>query len=484
MKKEQLSNNISKEKRIQTIFSVIRKIKIISLATILSWLSPVAATIKDKISADIENIIETDKHKYEQKLLQITNIEKINSEFLLEIFDSIKYRERMLDTLNIPENLRIPLEAVCINPDKDINIITKFKNIHYLPNVDFAYQLSLIHYEKLKQYWVNIPSIPIILGLLSQETGIRDVYGDDWKSRWYGQLYTPTAIYLLNWRYKEIFSQYFYIDKKNNLHFHWNTEIEQQENMIRTTYDLLILEKWYKEWEELESLARYNWSQYDLQKYATPVINKAINYSIFLTAMSKNNFGYKEWLGSIEHIIWEESEKIGKNLQIFKDIFNQRVQETRMWRNNPKQYAQNKHKSIEWDILWFKYGKFSSVSFNETVSGNPYIIPEKDKTIFSYFREKTWEAVQYHNIITDQEKEKIDIFYYELVNNKKIKHSIKTKEEMIQKYKEWFMIYASTNNKKIYINPKNNLYYYEWTEDRVTTIYTDKFEDIKNQQKD
>jgi hypothetical protein len=90
--------------------------------------------------------------KYEQKLLQIPNIEKLPPQIIGKTFDSIKYREKKLDILNIPESIRLPLQSVYINLNNNINIITKFRNIHYLPNVDFAYQLSLIHHEMNSKY--------------------------------------------------------------------------------------------------------------------------------------------------------------------------------------------------------------------------------------------------------------------------------------------------------------------------------------------
>jgi hypothetical protein len=55
---------------------------------------------------------------------------------------------------------------------------------------------------------------------------------------------------------------------------------------------------------------------------------------------------------------------------------------------------------------------------------------------------------------------------------------------MIEKYENWFMIYASPHKKKIYIDDKNNLYHYNWTEDRVTTIYIEHLEEINSQKKD
>jgi hypothetical protein len=81
-----------------------------------------------------------------------------------------------------------------------------------------------------------------------------------------------------------------------------------------------------------------------------------------------------------------------------------------------------------------KYGSFSHVSFDQRFVGNPYIIPEKDKTIFSYFRENTREALEHHNNIAKNDKDKIDVFYYELIEGKRTKKIINTKEEMIEKY--------------------------------------------------
>lgn len=495
MKKDLLSEQIQKNNRTQNIFFIIKKIQIISLVWLLTLWSPATAMIKDKIEEDIINNLEdnnatnfekdniNENQKYEQRLLQITNIEKFHPEIIGKVFDSIKYWEKKFDTLNIPENMRLPLQSVYLNPNNDINIITKFKDIHYLPNVDFAYQLSWIYHEKLQEYKENTPSIPIILWLLSYETGIRNVLWDDWKSNGYGQLYKPTAEYLLNEsKYADIFSKYFYIDNEWILYFHGKTELEQQENMIRTIFDILVLVKWYKKGDELAALARYNWSQHNLDRYARQVIYKAINYTIFLSAMSQNTFWYEEGLKPIEHIIEEEGKKINKTIEIFKDVFNQQVQETYLWYKNPTLYAQSKNKTIEWNLLWFKYGEFSNVVFNQTVTGNPYIIPEKNKTIFSYFRENTWEALEYHNTIAMDTKNKIDLFYYELIDNKKIKKIITSKEEMNQKYKEWFMIYASQNKKKIYVDQQNNLYHYKGTEDRVTTIYIEQLKEIQQQQ--
>lgn len=473
------NSNINKLNHNQSLF-LVKNFHVIALSIILWTWTPGMSMINTKTNEWINNIINTDK-KYEQKLLQIVNIDKVNNiETITKLLDSIKYRENKLDTLQVPNNLRLPLESVCLNPtSKTINIITKFRNIHYLPNIDFAYQLSLIYFEKLQEHWENTPTIPIILGLLSQETWIRNVYWDDGKSKWYGQLYFPTAEYLLKSRHKEIFSKYFYI-KNNEVFFHGETKEKQQENMIRTTFDLLLLEKWYKKGNELIALAKYNGSSYNLNKYAFPVINKAANYSIFLTAMSENNFWYKESIWPIEYIFEQEAKKEWTTLTIFKDFFNQFVQETRLWRNNPKEYRKYNNKHIENNIdLFNKYWSYEYISFNKKVEGYPYIIPEKNKTIFSYFRENTREAIIFHNNVVKDNKDKINLFYYELINWKKTKKIITSKEEMIKKNKEGFIIYADQHKDKIYINLENKLYYYEWTEDRITSIYIDNLDKEK-----
>ncbi len=461
---------------------LVKKWILLTLTWILSLWSPSQAN-NNKITYEISETFDLDK-KYEQKLLQIPNIEKLPPQIIGKTFDSIKYREKKLDILNIPESIRLPLQSVYINLNNNINIITKFRNIHYLPNVDFAYQLSLIHHEMNSKYWENTPLIPIILWLLSQETGIRNVVWDNWLSIWYWQLHKPTAKYLLTQsRNKEIFSKYFYVNKDWNIDFHWKTQIEKQENMIRTVYDILVLEKGYKKWNELVAIAKYNWSQSNLNRYARPVIGKAVNYTIFLSAMSQNRFWYEQGLLNIEHIIQEEVEKTDKNMEIFRDIFNKQVSETYLWRQNPK-WHYNRDNNIEKQIPSLKYGSFSHVSFDQRFVGNPYIIPEKDKTIFSYFRENTREALEHHNNIAKNDKDKIDVFYYELIEGKRTKKIINTKEEMIEKYENWFMIYASPHKKKIYIDDKNNLYHYNWTEDRVTTIYIEHLEEINSQKKD
>lgn len=420
------------------------------------------------------NTLEIKDRLYEQKLLKIVNFDNLSDREKNKALQDIIYREQRLDALNVPKHMRVPLEAICITENKNqVNIITKFRNIHYFPSISLAYQLSEINYEYFLKYGKDAPTLSIICGLLSQETGIRDIINPEWDSKGYGQLHYPTAKDLLD-RKPEIYSQYFYL-KDGHIEFHGNTQEEREKNMLIVIYRILIEEKNYQKGNELLGLGRYNGSQKNLDRYAIPVVNKAISYATFFAAMNNNIFTYDQEIQPIEYLLLEEGKKLGKQIspKIIRDIFNNQVTTTRLWRKDHKNYKKYSKMTIENSDIQLLYGSFSYISTNQEVLGEPYIIPEKGKTIFSYFRENTWEATEYHNSKVNDPKEKIEIFCYELVNNKKVKYIITSKQEMIRKYNEWRMIYASPDKKKIYINPIYNLYYYEGQENRVTTIYFD-----------
>ncbi len=481
---ENIRNNhlkhTSKKEQKKQISSLIRDMGIVLFFSLIATNN---ATSQIWYQKEIKNILEgsflEQKNTiYEQKLLKIVNFDKLSFDEKTKALTDIIYREKRLDSLHIPESMRIPTEAICITENKKkVNIITKFRNIHYFPSISLAYQLSEINYEYFLKYGKDAPTLSIICGLLSQETGIRDVINPEGDSKGYGQLHYPTAEDLLK-RKPEIYSQYFYL-KDGHIEFHGTTQKEKEKNMLIVIYRILLEEKNYKEGGELLGLGRYNWSQKNLDRYAIPVVNKAISYATFFAAMNNNVFTYDQEIKPIEYLLLEEAEKLGKKAspQVIRDIFNSQVREAQIWWEDPKNYKKNKNQTIENSDIQLLYGAFSYVSTNQESLGEPYIIPEKGKTIFSYFRENTREATQYHNSKINDPKEKIEIFYYELVNNKKIRQNITSKQEMIKKYNEWYMIYASPDKKKIYINPTYNLYYYEWTEERVTSIYFDTLEE-------
>lgn len=470
-KKNQLDINIWKKSSLW--FSYSKKIETMLALLLLSIWSPVMGQIKTIASEKIEKVIslDTKNRLYEQKLLKIVNFDKLSDTQKNKALQDITYREQKLDACNVPQHMRIPPESICITENKNqVNIITKFRNIHYFPSISLAYQLSEINHKYFLEYGKDSPTLTIICGLLSQETGIRDIINPEWDSKGYWQLHYPTAEDLLK-RKPEIYSQYFYL-KNGHIEFHGKTEEEKQKNMIIVIYRILIEEKDYKESQELLGLGRYNWSQKNFNRYAIPVVTKAISYATFFAAMNNNVFTYDQEIKPIEYLLLEEWKKLGKQVspQIIRDIFNNQVKEAKIWRKDPKNYNKNKTLKVEDTDIQLMYGAYSYISTDQESLGEPYIIPEKWKTIFSYFRENTREATEYHNKKVNDPKEKINIFYYELINNKKVQRSITSKQEMIEKGKE-YMIYASPDKKKIYINPANKLYYYEGTEEHVTTIY-------------
>ena len=440
----------------------------------------------------------------EQKMLKIQNINSIDDDSKKKLLKKIEDNEKKLDRLGVPENFRLPLDLVCFSHTDQINIITRFRNIHYIPSVDLLYTLSEVYYEKYKQYWDSCPSLPIVLWLFSQESWFRNIPWDTWLSRGIGQLHLITAKWLLRKdkdQDAEIFGKYFFINKNNRIVFRWATFQEKYANMIRCSIDLLVLKKWYDAWNELESLARYNWSIYNYNTYARRVVKKAINYSLFIAATkfditdsetSKLEYVKKNILPLIISLLDDENplkKDPNKFFEVHQDLILSTIKSTssRVYSTWISKNSQLVSKEFPAPISLAKIFN-ASVEVPEISDGYPYILVNKKVSIAPYFNGDTWNAIAFHNsVIGDNQKRRIQLKYYVLDETwTKQTRFVSSQEDLISVRDSGYMVYPHTTTDRLYLRPNTNLYLYNSnlspkdsnafgikTDDHVTPLYVD-----------
>jgi hypothetical protein len=93
----------------------------------------------------------------------------------------ISFWEKKFTQEAIPDRYRLPLESVYISTSNEICVSKSF-GIELLPNIDLAYQLTYQSFKKEKERKKagkkTIPSPAIQLGIMSQETGLKNSIGD------------------------------------------------------------------------------------------------------------------------------------------------------------------------------------------------------------------------------------------------------------------------------------------------------------------
>lgn len=392
----------------------------------------------------------------------VINYSRISQKQKNSINEYTKTQESQQRYKNIPDHEKIPLSYVRIgNTTNEVHPIPNIYGIYFLPNIEFPYQLMKVYQEKLEQYGVKTPHQLLILAQLCKESCLQQVVGDDWKSHGMPQLHKTTAkILLTDPRYKDIFSKYYQLNEKGNPVFFG------QEEQIRFLFDYLVLVCNFKPGNEANAITRYNNGKWWFTDYTKGVLIRYWAFILFDLYIKEKNKSMDELFKETKDIIHQ---KLGG---LSDDEVNDIIDTNHIIQSfiAQKNEIQASHLTFN---LWEELnaansqnpmtGKKSYLMFVPEVAGDiTYILKKDIFTLYSVFQDQYREAMEFHNNIVSDEKQKIK--FYVIEQNKTTKKNervtLTSKEQVnniLKKGKEINTVTPDT----IYIQSGSKIYNYQ-----------------------
>ncbi|TAF34905.1 MAG: hypothetical protein EAZ57_02380 [Cytophagales bacterium] len=419
---------------------------------------------------------------------KIRNAKKLNQETRELLISKIAAYEKRMSEEQVPSGLRLPLSLVYYTPKAhEINLIKGYKPIAYLPNVDLLYHIVLEYHQRCqaeqqkdRPQFHRIPTPEVVMGILCRESYFcTDVIGDGGQSIGMCQLYFPTAKYLLQTpKYKDVFSKCIYLYKNTEGQLRHGiigyTKDEVVRNTVCFVYDFLRYGQEFKADQAFTAIRRYQGGSH---KYARSVIRNMTKYRLFISQELKAEISYEDWLHNQRHLYFcsprtQETFDLKENEElntIFKATSHAAATETL--------YAERG--AIDNGLLLdgesmanFQKSSFESISFDYT-GFHFYLIKSPNRSLYAYFQENLYDAVQYHNTCASTQ-EHIMLYCTELHDKVPTQINITSKEQLQSKLSQQEVV--STNARayqKIYINPELGVYMKK-DEDLDYQIFTEK----------
>lgn len=379
--------------------------------------------------------IKVSKQEATAMALQIRNYNLLDLEQKKHISKEIYIWENTEAVAKITHETRLPLSLVYISSfPKEINLIEpspfKRRPVCWLPNLSLYYELTLVHDSMLKLYGEEkCPTVYQVMALLSHETYMRNIKGDNQLSTGMCQLYKPTAKYLLKKsRNKALFNKLIYFDSKEQHHFY------SQKSMLEFVYHFLVLEKGYTRKKQKKGIKSYNGAGKMADNYAKNVLLKSMFYEALVYKLKKDEptlalEALKEWskaplkstfidfngLQSIEQSTSETNEKhLSKeeieNYQRLKFSIAQYVSEikTPLLAKTPY-LIPDKNLYIQMEKSIEKNQMNIPNHTNRLNQERRYFILDRNRSVYSYLKENTYNVLTRHN----------DYYFYTIENKDK-----------------------------------------------------------------
>ncbi|MBT30290.1 MAG: hypothetical protein CMO01_11575 [Thalassobius sp.] len=229
-------------------------------------------------------------NKAENLAFQIRNYDEFNTEQKKQLIIQIYDWENSEKVVNLDEQERLPHSLIKLTQStSDFKLIENSpfvsKPVCWLPNVNLLYEIMLVN-KKMKSLYgeQKCPSMYTIMALLSHETYMRDIKGDNNLSTGMCQLYKPSAKYVLNYSpNREVFRKLLYFDQNGEHRFF------SQKSMIEFVHHFLILEKGYTNTQQHTGVAAYNGAGSSADNYARNVLMKSMFYEALCTKLKANS---------------------------------------------------------------------------------------------------------------------------------------------------------------------------------------------------
>jgi hypothetical protein len=239
----------------------------------------------------------------ELKANQILNFVDFDPVEQAQIIKTILYWEnKSLEFRKVPETKRLPYSLLKLSKDNKTSFLIEKspfvkngKGINWIPSLSLFYQLMIVSYQMEAEYGKRLcPPLPVVLALLSQETQMRDLVGDQGKSVGMCQLYRPTARYIMRSSNKHIFKELLYFDKHRKHHFY------SQRAMLEFVYHFIIREKRYSNRDKFVGVRNYNGGGEMARRYGKLVLLKSLYYEALIRGLNSESpqlaaKNLKEW---------------------------------------------------------------------------------------------------------------------------------------------------------------------------------------------
>lgn len=411
-----------------------------------------------------------DWKKAKIKLSRIQNYEEIKRrpDIMNAALRQVARWEKLLNREKVPESLRLPPEMLCLSTKpSQVHFVPNFKYVCYVPEVDLLYGIPLAAHKAALEYGENAPHSLVYLSILCQETYMRDMTGDSGYSFGHCQLYGPTAEFILSkgYGYRGVFARYVGLRSwrpVNRRHFFKGKYQEEKiMNMLHFMTHFLILGKGYKKGNESEGLWRYNGAR----SYGVKLRKRMVEYATLLYDERFMKFSPEEFY-----------EKHLSNMRWFtpsgyavESAAHSPVQEERF---RSRFLAQVAAAAVAFPQAQ-KLGHPEEPQTPEPQQGGAihvpkehenarfYIIPDKGRSLFSYFRQDIYKAIFYHNSINKDPKLHIEL-YVSSSHAPSGKNFLRNEAELLDVLKsnptETIRIKMKSAQQRVYVRPGGRIF--------------------------
>lgn len=384
-----------------------------------------------------------------------------------EILNQLAYWERRADSFNVSP-CRLPAALLCLTDStNEYNVIPGYYHICYEPNLALPYQIAItlsnVRRELSSQLSFlhlmpkDLPRPTTLLAILAMESWMMpDTIGDHGRSIGMCQLHAFTADYITSeaYKYHDIFRRYIVRNPKGSLttfSFRGSNRIEAQQSMIDFLVRFLIVCKDYRSKNAGDGIRRYNGGGILAKNYAIEVIYRIASYDAFISRCPMPvGYDYRDLQSVIDSNLFFVSPSSGFSSEVLN------LSEKKIY----YAWAREQFSGFFEDFSPFpgfegqtRFISYSGAQCGGGISHSAYILFDANRTLFSYFREELWEAVDYHN---RHSPKKIVLFYYE--NGKR--RDILSADDFKKAPKEIFSN-PLANRQKIYIRPDSWVYMYD-----------------------
>ena len=416
---------------------------------LINW-SIISALILSAFTNNSEYFVKVSKQEATAMALQIRNFQSLGTAQKQSVSKEVFIWENTQAIAKINADNRLPHSLIHISTHPlEVNTIQpspfEKRPVNWLPSLSLFYELMAVHDKMLQQYGNNAcPSIYLVMALLSHETYMREIKGDNQLSVGMCQLYKPTAKYLVNAsKNKEVFQNLIYFDDKGEHQFF------SQKSMLEFIYHFLILEKGYTHHAPKKGIKSYNGTGKMADTYAKNVLLKSMFYEALTYKLKQseptlaiNNL--REWskapltstfidfngFHSIEgltsnnknkHLSSEEAE----NYQRLKFNIVQYVSEIEQPHKAQELFIEPKDElEIYLEKALDRTQITSPINGDMQKQNRKYFILEKNRSVYSYLRENTYKVLTTLN----------NYYFYTIENEeKKQLHSEKELENALSK---------------------------------------------------
>ncbi|BDC98942.1 hypothetical protein PEPS_12230 [Persicobacter psychrovividus] len=293
-------------------------------------------------------------------------------------------RARNQKRFDIPKQFTVPAELIFYRQQSK-KFCYAIKNKNYPFSVGMIPSDLVSYYEQeawraRQQHGEDAPALSVVLALHYTESAFNpNIKGDHGNSIGLGQLYKPTARILLK-QNNELWSDYFYFDKKGNHHFR-NTQ-----KMIRFTFDFLPLVKNYAKGQKFDGVRAYNGIGEHAEHYAHKVITRSLVYERFFSKYHQYTINTQQYKVNLRNLL---SNYLYHKYQVelpadqFENLFNECVDLVAAEGIFPLQKATDQHIALEKKInATNMHAHQFSVEEQKT-----HLLIEDGQVVFDYFRD-------------------------------------------------------------------------------------------------